>query len=1000
MVGEEQAAALGIARDRFLEGLPRKAAEVMGAVEALAAQPSTDRVREDLRRRLHALYAATQVFRTEALTESVKVALDLVDALKRDRRAPNEGELTALREVARRLPDLGRGGADAGPKVVTVRGASAAPVDGVLPVMRKPTTLPVADERLGSPTEVLSEAQSSQRRPASATSETPRHATLRGIPSVQPTADAAAAAHVIGRLDSLMASDRRVRRNTDPLATTDVPASSMPIPYNLSEPSRPEGARPYYSDPIVEERARQLTTPAPPPGELARQSMRSDLPPPQMAERTVCAVLLLDDRGELASIPIVLPTREFEVTSAASENAGLRLARTGAPDVILAEASFLRERAPTFVRALRADPRIPFVPVVCVVGSGEQLSPSTIEQLGADASIERPIDADELQRLLTRVTGLATEPGLPLPQFGDVTAAEVADKVAQEIRRGLVETAQLGQGHRFDVGDGSTVMAAAWGAIARIRADLYQRSDGKVQFRGEMGRGGPRFVSVGEQASTQEERFDFVTLVGRTIIVADDQAEVRDLFGAALESSGAQVVMAADGAEALREAERARPDAIVSDVLMPNLNGFGLCRAIEAHPELDDVPVILISWKTDLLDRMRDMGSGASGYLTKDADSQSIVRAVKSALWPRERLVAELKLGSEVRGRVEDVGLRLLLKAVARRRSRAKVDIRDPKHTFSLEFRGGRLLSASATTLSGEAVHGEDAVALLLDIGSARYTVTARDEREGRLSDAVRSAVTADDPVVQKFIRSVELVEEPTDTEYDGPEPLRTLKPGVLGPSQSGVMRSKEETPSTSIVGAPEVQPSFFDNLSWLWLAAPLCFCLAYATVVFFQGVTSSRIDPSTGAPLTSRRLSTRGWNPPRKAIGRQAIGRQTAGRSVAFVRSDAQRVAPVAPTIALPAGSTEAPPTKANFSDAVAGTMVASVPTGVALGERDGVVEIAISGAPWESVFAGDRPLGALPARAVLPEGRHTFTFTRGDEVRYRVWYVRRGHTRSVSAP
>lgn len=80
-----------------------------------------------------------------------------------------------------------------------------------------------------------------------------------------------------------------------------------------------------------------------------------------------------------------------------------------------------------------------------------------------------------------------------------------------------------------------------------------------------------------------------------TILVIDDEPVVADLLADLLLDAGHAVVTAANGADGLRCAHETRPDLIISDIMMPELDGHGLARAIAAAPELRATPVVLMS---------------------------------------------------------------------------------------------------------------------------------------------------------------------------------------------------------------------------------------------------------------------------------------------------------------------------------------------------------------------------------------------------------------------
>jgi CheY-like chemotaxis protein len=80
-----------------------------------------------------------------------------------------------------------------------------------------------------------------------------------------------------------------------------------------------------------------------------------------------------------------------------------------------------------------------------------------------------------------------------------------------------------------------------------------------------------------------------------TILVVEDEPEVRDMVSAVLDDAGHKVVLATNGVEALARLEEVRPDAILSNVVMPVMDGKELCKEIQAHPEYRTIPVIFLS---------------------------------------------------------------------------------------------------------------------------------------------------------------------------------------------------------------------------------------------------------------------------------------------------------------------------------------------------------------------------------------------------------------------
>lgn len=114
-----------------------------------------------------------------------------------------------------------------------------------------------------------------------------------------------------------------------------------------------------------------------------------------------------------------------------------------------------------------------------------------------------------------------------------------------------------------------------------------------------------------------------------TILVVDDEPRIRDVVQYALEREGFQVVCAADGVQALEQVRQAEPDLIVLDVLMPELDGLSVCRAIRKHSA---VPVIFLSSRSEEIDRIMGLELGGDDYVTKPFSPRELAIRVKAVL--------------------------------------------------------------------------------------------------------------------------------------------------------------------------------------------------------------------------------------------------------------------------------------------------------------------------------------------------------------------------------
>ena len=115
---------------------------------------------------------------------------------------------------------------------------------------------------------------------------------------------------------------------------------------------------------------------------------------------------------------------------------------------------------------------------------------------------------------------------------------------------------------------------------------------------------------------------------GKRVILADDNADMREYVERLLLAQGYQVVAVSDGAAALDEIRARRPDLVLSDVMMPRLDGFGVLRAVRADPVIAGTPFILLSARAGEEAKVEGLDSGADDYLTKPFAARELLARV------------------------------------------------------------------------------------------------------------------------------------------------------------------------------------------------------------------------------------------------------------------------------------------------------------------------------------------------------------------------------------
>lgn len=119
-----------------------------------------------------------------------------------------------------------------------------------------------------------------------------------------------------------------------------------------------------------------------------------------------------------------------------------------------------------------------------------------------------------------------------------------------------------------------------------------------------------------------------------TVLVVDDEADIRELIRLNLELDGHEVITAANGAEGLEYAVGEHPDVVVLDVMMPEMDGWDTLANMKSSPDpvISDIPVIMLTARADDIDRIRGGIEGAIRYLTKPFSPTELRTEVADAL--------------------------------------------------------------------------------------------------------------------------------------------------------------------------------------------------------------------------------------------------------------------------------------------------------------------------------------------------------------------------------
>ena len=111
------------------------------------------------------------------------------------------------------------------------------------------------------------------------------------------------------------------------------------------------------------------------------------------------------------------------------------------------------------------------------------------------------------------------------------------------------------------------------------------------------------------------------------ILIADDEAQIREILKIYFEKEGFEVIEAEDGAAAILKVQSEKPDILLLDIMMPVLDGIEVCKQ---ERKMTDLPIIMVTAKDEDDDRIAGLEIGADDYITKPFNSREVVARVKA----------------------------------------------------------------------------------------------------------------------------------------------------------------------------------------------------------------------------------------------------------------------------------------------------------------------------------------------------------------------------------
>lgn len=121
-------------------------------------------------------------------------------------------------------------------------------------------------------------------------------------------------------------------------------------------------------------------------------------------------------------------------------------------------------------------------------------------------------------------------------------------------------------------------------------------------------------------------------MASKKVLIADDNENIRDALTYLFEDEGYELILAKDGTETIRKVREQRPDILFLDVMMPEINGYDVCRTIKSDPDLKGTYIIMLTAKGQIIEQERGKEVGADEYIVKPFSPMEVLVKVKTIL--------------------------------------------------------------------------------------------------------------------------------------------------------------------------------------------------------------------------------------------------------------------------------------------------------------------------------------------------------------------------------
>ena len=440
-------------------------------------------------------------------------------------------------------------------------------------------------------------------------------------------------------------------------------------------------------------------------------------------ERPPKLVVIDDDPSVCTMLATIASGAGFRVAVTSDPTAAVDLVNREAPDLVLCDVAMPGMDGHAVLKALQADPATAGYPVVFLTDQPEPSERVKAFKFGVVDYLTKPFTPEVLIETVEKVlAGRPWRAGIAR-QDGATAADALLEEAQQNTRSGILSV-------RSEKGDAQIVVSG--GAVVEKTAGVAggARKPGMTAEFQELDPSKESIVGPDEgQALAGDGLAGFADVPEalRRALVVDDDLGFSSFLVKLLTGHGFSVQVAFNGEEGLQMALARQPWIILTDVRMPGVDGFELCRRIRSHSLIRHTPVIFLSGWDDFKNRYKGLEAGADEYLPKATPVRELLMRIHLLL----RRYADLGLrpgaGSRgLSGRLEVLGPPGLLQLCNAGQMTGVLTVWWGRRELLVRFRAGQIIGAA-----GEGRQGREALYELLSWTEGHFEFASSDPGEG-----------------------------------------------------------------------------------------------------------------------------------------------------------------------------------------------------------------------------------------------------------------------------